>query len=74
MVHLRTLVLKKIINVNLSLLTVPLISDWEFKMLLLKFSLQAFFKKKKTKNRCVNFGKWFSPAFDGIMKKDVYLG
>lgn len=43
MVHLRTLVLKKIINVNLSLLTVPLISDWEFKMLLLKFSLQAFF-------------------------------
>lgn len=28
--------LKKIVNVNLSLLTVPLISDWEF-------SLQAFF-------------------------------
>lgn len=63
--------LKKIINVNLSLLTVPLISDWEFKMLLLKFSLQAFFLKKK---RCVNFGKWFSPAIDGIMKKDVHLG
>lgn len=47
MVHLRTLVLKKIINVNLSLLTVPLISDWEFKMLLLKLlkSTGLFLKK-----------------------------
>lgn len=39
--------LKKIINVNLSLLTVPLISDWEFKILLLKLlkSTGLFLKK-----------------------------
>lgn len=57
--------LKKIINVNLSLLTVPLISDWEFKMLLLKFSLQAFFLKKKKKTAVSTLGNGFHLLLTG---------